>query len=749
MLFLILVSGLNIEQIAAQEIKQDKEARRLAMIDFNTKYDNEWKIRWNEKTGTPNNIKGSGLNKYKGTPEEIALEFFRDEKKMLGISNAKNELSLTRKYSEEGMTSLTYSQIYKGIPVLGASYLIIIENGNIEFLSGDYYPDIKLDTNPVISASEALRSSQTELTGINILRSYEPELHIYVKEMEEEFKYHLVYHFSVFTDSGDYTLNIDANTGEVVSKTNAGNTSNFASSVGSGYEVAYTITPFTNDMSLTNLDTQSPLKLENDFFYVVDADESVAEADTNFVYSESNNLVKHVMAYYHANKLRTYMVTAGMNSTYPRWKIQIIVNSLLPGYKVAQFFTDFTYDIFNIDLGEEYSQSGYSINNAALDGTIIAHEAAHSCMRSYYADRTSGGDPYPFNYQTTGESKAVEEAYADYFSLSSHYPYAGCIIGKGLEYTWPGGTYFRSHSNYMTKENSTTYDPHDEGMILGGAMWDFSTDYRIDKETVDHLILHTVSIHDSSPSFLDVYDRIEYQITNHGLYGDDYDAFDEAFFKHGIEGEAPDPPDIIGPTNLRQQNEWEVNENPIIEWDALSGASSYSVYRRQLESEDWYLIEIDDQVFSTGITTTSFTDNTFTMRNHCDDFYYRVTAIVSSTESDSSNIISIQGDGFEKKAIAVENKSMEKVPHAFSLSQNYPNPFNPVTQINYTLPSASHVTLKIYNILGQEIAHLVNTNMPAGIHSAKWDASNVASGTYIYKIVAGEFTAVKRMVVIK
>ncbi|MFC1564836.1 right-handed parallel beta-helix repeat-containing protein [candidate division KSB1 bacterium] len=88
-------------------------------------------------------------------------------------------------------------------------------------------------------------------------------------------------------------------------------------------------------------------------------------------------------------------------------------------------------------------------------------------------------------------------------------------------------------------------------------------------------------------------------------------------------------------------------------------------------------------------------------------------------------------------------------PVTFSLNQNYPNPFNPVTSIKYQLPKASHVTLTVYNIIGQEVARLVDTDMPAGFHSVRWDASRVASGTYIYKIVAGEFTTVKKMVVIK
>ncbi len=88
-------------------------------------------------------------------------------------------------------------------------------------------------------------------------------------------------------------------------------------------------------------------------------------------------------------------------------------------------------------------------------------------------------------------------------------------------------------------------------------------------------------------------------------------------------------------------------------------------------------------------------------------------------------------------------------PLEFALFNNYPNPFNPTTEIKYQLPQAANVTLVVYNIMGQEVARLVNEQKTAGFHSVKWDASNVASGAYIYKITAGSFTATKRMLLIK
>ncbi|MBK7158573.1 MAG: T9SS type A sorting domain-containing protein [Ignavibacteria bacterium] len=81
--------------------------------------------------------------------------------------------------------------------------------------------------------------------------------------------------------------------------------------------------------------------------------------------------------------------------------------------------------------------------------------------------------------------------------------------------------------------------------------------------------------------------------------------------------------------------------------------------------------------------------------------------------------------------------------------QNFPNPFNPETKINYELPIANYVTLKVYDMTGKEIMTLVNENQNAGRYTATFNGSNLASGMYFYKITAGEFTFVRKMVLIK
>lgn len=100
--------------------------------------------------------------------------------------------------------------------------------------------------------------------------------------------------------------------------------------------------------------------------------------------------------------------------------------------------------------------------------------------------------------------------------------------------------------------------------------------------------------------------------------------------------------------------------------------------------------------------------------------------------------------------VAVSNERLvQELPSGFSLKQNYPNPFNPTTKISYTIPSASNVTVQIYDITGRLIETLVSGQKPAGNHTETFNASGLSSGIYIYRIEAGNYVNVKRMMLIK
>ena len=91
----------------------------------------------------------------------------------------------------------------------------------------------------------------------------------------------------------------------------------------------------------------------------------------------------------------------------------------------------------------------------------------------------------------------------------------------------------------------------------------------------------------------------------------------------------------------------------------------------------------------------------------------------------------------------------DKIPAGFAVSQNYPNPFNPSTEIIYSLPKAGMVTLRIFDILGREVATLVNEREDAGEHTVQWNAEGYPSGVYFYRIVAGDFLETRKMVLMK
>ena len=104
--------------------------------------------------------------------------------------------------------------------------------------------------------------------------------------------------------------------------------------------------------------------------------------------------------------------------------------------------------------------------------------------------------------------------------------------------------------------------------------------------------------------------------------------------------------------------------------------------------------------------------------------------------------------GIGSPIIGVEDEQ-RLIPQSFVLKQNYPNPFNPVTTIEYFLPRSSEVLLTVYNLRGEEVARLLKGTMPTGNHRVIWDASNVSSSIYFYRLQAGDFVQTRKMVLLK
>jgi hypothetical protein len=125
-------------------------------------------------------------------------------------------------------------------------------------------------------------------------------------------------------------------------------------------------------------------------------------------------------------------------------------------------------------------------------------------------------------------------------------------------------------------------------------------------------------------------------------------------------------------------------------------------------------------------------------------YFWRVRSKNSKGETSAfsgiESFVTSSATGIEK---------VEKTVTSFNLKQNFPNPFNPATTIEFAIPVTGHYTIKVYNLLGQEVAALLNGEVSTGVHIINFDASNLSSGTYIYRLSGENVSIVKKMVFMK
>lgn len=104
---------------------------------------------------------------------------------------------------------------------------------------------------------------------------------------------------------------------------------------------------------------------------------------------------------------------------------------------------------------------------------------------------------------------------------------------------------------------------------------------------------------------------------------------------------------------------------------------------------------------------------------------------------------------FNATTTGIEINRTSFQPDAFRLGQNFPNPFNPTTTISFDIPFQTYVSIKVYNLVGQEVAIIVNENMTAGSYSKVWNAASMSSGIYFYKLQTQSFTDTRKLVLLK
>ena len=159
-------------------------------------------------------------------------------------------------------------------------------------------------------------------------------------------------------------------------------------------------------------------------------------------------------------------------------------------------------------------------------------------------------------------------------------------------------------------------------------------------------------------------------------------------------------------------------------------AFSTSIERKGFNDINWKEVSfVEGNGSTTEERSYSFTDKNLKSGS----YEYRLKQIDFDGTFSHSNVIKVDLD----------------IPSEFVLEQNYPNPFNPSTTIKFGLPFESVVKITVFNSIGENVRELVNSKMPAGYHTVSFDASNLTSGIYFYRIQTDKFESIRKMMLIK
>jgi len=233
----------------------------------------------------------------------------------------------------------------------------------------------------------------------------------------------------------------------------------------------------------------------------------------------------------------------------------------------------------------------------------------------------------------------------------------------------------------------------------------------------------------------------------------DYSVNDNKFYRENTQNEVPLDAKIwvlqpgtgysneeLEPLQPENFNLSTYNSHPKVTWSHSANpydfVTGYAIYRSASSDSGPF-----SKVATTSAGATSWVDWEFASGSML-TVYYKMVAVNGNRESKFTQTASM-------KVNPAKEGSQDRNDLKYTLSQNYPNPFNPTTTITYSIPSDEHVTLKVFNTLGEEVAELVNEIITAGIYSTDFNAENLPSGIYIYRINAGKYTDSRKLLLIK
>ncbi|MFA6979455.1 MAG: M36 family metallopeptidase [Ignavibacteriaceae bacterium] len=717
----LLVAFIGIFSFTSGQSSPDS-IQSAALTNLREKMNNGLGVVWNEKTGTPDIIRFAIPHSFSSDHVASAKLFLKEIKGVLK-AEIDDELVLQRTNKDDDIQYIRFDQFYKNIPVCGGEYLVtVLPEGKIQSASGKFHKNISIDIKPKIDAKEAFTTAKQNVPKNVILKDTISlsQLVIYPKDNV----YFLAWKLKIpSSQEGEELIYvIDAVNGTVLSQ--------FSTVINETVPLmrpqpqgnVYLHHPYI-DASYSYL---SPINVDNSGYIqgtyanvVNDATSRAYNSISDFTYSTSDTHFDEMNLFYHIDNFRrNFWNGLGFNSF-----IQITAHAhtyFAYGPNASYSTTD-----HHLRFSDGQGVSGY--NSFAREDKTIMHEYTHG-VTDYIANLSPG-------YTETG---AIHEGNSDYFS--------GTFTGRSLsgEYISPGypinqrnmispriATFSQYNDQNLSYWQQYGYhEPHFGGELWSAALWDLRLNSHIGSTMADFLIYKGLLGIPTSSTFLQYRQAIMNADIN---YGNSLNIkhIAHSFYTRGIGTDSLGFGGIDGPEYLafKQQGTYTA-EN-------ITGGSGSRSYQ-------WY-VQSGSSWVATGTAQTQ------TMRMVTSDIVIRcdvhdnVTGEIASAQKTiyyGQPLPKIGGDN-------EDTKTLTEIPKGYSLLQNHPNPFNPSTTIAYMLPEDGFVSLKIYNTLGEVIATLVNDYKSAGYYSLDWNSSNLPSGLYFYQILAGKFTATKKMLLTK
>jgi len=715
------------------------------------------------------NRKALGARGYAGPPEQAGRAFLKAHKDLFGIANVQRGLEVARtNRSGDGSNRVQYRQMHRGIPVLNSGYLVALnQEGAVHYVSGDYYPNLRVDTSPKLQASDVVETMRSDLGDASSFAvRQEPALSVFVDDSGEE--------QTVFVDdSGEeqtahlayegraerrdplkaYKYVVDAHSGEILQKISLietigrperphettppepeGHHSPASSASGSGD--VYLTNPLhgsPSSVTLHRLDNASPQVLEGGNIAVTNEEASDATSSTgDFTYSSSNTHFDEVMTYYHSDEFEAWLIgDLGMGTSQLDCQVSAETHSsqgyafTFPGNCEA-FFSDGDDSFFG---------------NPTRERSIIDHEYMHIVSETY------NGLNQDF------DAGALDEGYSDFFAVADRHANTGvssarlgAYVGLEPERT-VDNTYqlsdFKASYPQCDLNDSGSCSEHDGGVVLAGALWDFKQ--RINDPTLAaEITLESLNYLDGDPSFLDARNAV---LTAADVTGNSQFKCDvrDAFADHGI-GTALYA-GVSGPTSL--------DEGELGTWNATAscpnGPLSYTWY---VDSGGGFYQVGTGSSLTWGkdqISSTLTVDIKVVASAGGESDAARTQVLINNNGGGggcsgvSTNQICLSASGEKAKS---SKNSGQVLPDTLQVGKVTPTPARVRAELQVALPQSAKVRIGLYNMLGQLVERR-KMMRSAGRQRVPIDLSQLSSGVYFARVTVGTVTKTRRIVVVR